>query len=454
VRSLSRTLYESDPEQWKENLNRSTMAMGELEVGGGNLKSWRITVTDPRGGRGTDYRVDDHGVDAAGGLLLVPMAVPSSQRDWIQFLGRTARQDRKGQYCAVLCDQDYEPLLSKYGGKLATGSVDTIKVILDWGDREAASRIQASAALYNNGVRMNEVCEEIFGNRPEFLKDPGSREMLVDTCQRHRWMSLREVDQAFARLPGFDPLAIATEAKEMGRPAEPPAGAVSRPVGGPGEAAAGVSDVPRVVIFCLDWSASMMSRDTGGPMTRFEMCVKCVQQILQKQVRDQDYTGIVCFGPQVATIVAPTRKDTGSTLLRTKIAGLRPQTAGGTQFFDAVNECLQLLNKSDLSRPDASRWLVCLTDGDDLGSKRDNNQGQLVSRSLDAGVPPNLNMVMITVGALKREMTTTITSWVDKVKSRGGFAQLQSEKDAGNITMAFQVVAECLAAEVGGAVEI
>lgn len=151
-----RTLYESDPEQWKENLNRSTMAMGELEVGGGNLKSWRITVTDPRGGRGTDYRVDDHGVDAAGGLLLVPMAVPSSQRDWIQFLGRTARQDRKGQYCAVLCDQDYEPLLSKYGGKLATGSVDTIKVILDWGDREAASRIQASAALYNNGVRMNE----------------------------------------------------------------------------------------------------------------------------------------------------------------------------------------------------------------------------------------------------------------------------------------------------------
>mmetsp|Transcript_102129 Transcript_102129/g.284513 ORF Transcript_102129/g.284513 Transcript_102129/m.284513 type:complete len:199 (-) Transcript_102129:151-747(-) len=198
----------------------------------------------------------------------------------------------------------------------------------------------------------------------------------------------------------------------------------------------------------------MMSRDTGGPMTRFEMCVKCVQQILQKQVRDQDYTGIVCFGPQVATIVAPTRKDTGSTLLRTKIAGLRPQTAGGTQFFDAVNECLQLLNKSDLSRPDASRWLVCLTDGDDLGSKRDNNQGQLVSRSLDAGVPPNLNMVMITVGALKREMTTTITSWVDKVKSRGGFAQLQSEKDAGNITMAFQVVAECLAAEVGGAVEI
>mmetsp|Transcript_77595 Transcript_77595/g.225181 ORF Transcript_77595/g.225181 Transcript_77595/m.225181 type:complete len:1855 (+) Transcript_77595:102-5666(+) len=461
VRSLSRTLYESDPEQWKENLNRSMMPMGEMDGSGGNQKSWRITVTDPRGGRGTDYRVDDRGVDAAGGLLLVPTAVPSSQRDWIQFLGRTARQDRHGQYCAVLCEADYEPLLAKYGGKLTTGPVDTIKVILDWGDREAAGRIQASAALYNNGVRMNEVCEEIFGKRPEFLKDPSAREMLVDTCQRHRWMSVREVDQAFARLPGFDPSAIPTEAKEMGRPAEPPAGAVSvsRPINGAGGApaeggGAGASDVPRIVIFCLDWSASMMSRDTGGPMTRFELCVKSVQQLLQRQVRDQDYAGVVCFGPQVSTIVAPTRKDSGSQLLRTKIAGLRPQTAGGTQFFDAVAECLQLLNKSEASRPDASRWLICLTDGDDLGSRRENSQGQFVNRSLDAGVPPNLNMVMITVGALKREMTNTISSWVEKTKSRGGFAQLLSEKDAGNITMAFQVVAECLAAEVGGAVEI
>ncbi|CAE8696196.1 unnamed protein product, partial [Polarella glacialis] len=125
VRSLSRTLYESDPEQWKENLNRATMPLGERtgERDGRNA-SWRITVTDRRGGRGTDYRVDNPDVDAEGGLLLIPAVVPSSQREWIQFLGRTARQDRRGQYCAVLCSKDYATPSSKFGEQLPIAGRD------------------------------------------------------------------------------------------------------------------------------------------------------------------------------------------------------------------------------------------------------------------------------------------------------------------------------------------
>ena len=41
------------------------MSVGEAE---GRHKSWRVTVTDRRGGRGTDYRVDDSDVDGGGGL--------------------------------------------------------------------------------------------------------------------------------------------------------------------------------------------------------------------------------------------------------------------------------------------------------------------------------------------------------------------------------------------------
>ena len=40
------------------------MSVGEAE---GRHKSWRVTVTDRRGGRGTDYRVDDSDVDGGGG---------------------------------------------------------------------------------------------------------------------------------------------------------------------------------------------------------------------------------------------------------------------------------------------------------------------------------------------------------------------------------------------------
>merc|ERR1719330_1971637 len=134
VRSLSRTVLESNPEQWKENLNRSMMPLG-ME-GGLQTKSWRINVCDPRGARGTDYRVDDPDVDACGGLLLVPTMVPPSQRDWIQFKGRTARQDRRGQFCPVLCSEDYKELSAKYGGRLMTGSLECIRAILAWGDQE------------------------------------------------------------------------------------------------------------------------------------------------------------------------------------------------------------------------------------------------------------------------------------------------------------------------------
>ncbi|CAK0853073.1 unnamed protein product [Prorocentrum cordatum] len=121
VRSLSRTLCESDPEQWKENLNRSTLPLGDGR-GASHGGSWRVTVTDPRGGRGTDYRVDDPGVDGRGGLLLIPTIVPTSQREWIQFLGRTARQDRRGQFCTVLCETDYRGLSARFGQTLPVGN--------------------------------------------------------------------------------------------------------------------------------------------------------------------------------------------------------------------------------------------------------------------------------------------------------------------------------------------
>jgi len=458
IRSLSRTLYETDPEQFKENLNRATMPVGGAggqEDGGGQGKSWRITVTDPRGGRGTDYRVDDPDVDTCGGLLLVPTVVPPSQRDWIQFLGRTARQDRRGQFCAVLCSADYQASMSKYGGSLGTGSMKTIEEILRWGDQDAVARVQACASLYNNGLRMNELCEEVFAKMPDVLREPSSRELLVDCCQRHRWMSVKEVDQAFARIPRLNPAAVPTEARDLGRPAEPPvstqAGSIyTMSAGGPGGEAVRGSEPPRTVIFCLDSSASMMSRDTKTPYTRFEICVKSIRQILQNQVRDIDRVGVMTFGSTVTEIFPPMQKGPHRQQIEASVAGLRLDNRGGTCFYDAVVKCLRLLGQTDAS---GGRWLICLTDGDDLGSTRSNDRGQQVTSTLQAGGFTNLNMVMITVGALQAQNLQIIGSWVERVKAIGGTGQLLAEKDAGRIEMAFQVVAQILAAELGGAME-
>jgi len=486
VRSLSRTLYESDPEQWKDNLNRSTLPLGDSS---GAEKCWRVTVTDPRGGRGTDYRVDDPVVDAQGGLLLIPTAVPTSQREWTQFLGRTARQDRHGQFCAVLCASDYAALSAKYGEPLPEGSggtsLDAVEAVIRWGDREVAGRIRASAALYNCGVRVNELCEELFGRRPELLRDPAAREHLVEICQRLRWMSVREVDETAARIPDFQPARITTEARDLGRPVEPPAktGAGSVDVvsaraptsasAAPAAAASGakgagamvslraggglpqstIDGPPKVVIFCLDWSLSMLSQDTGTNLTRFGTCVACIRRILRDQVRNQDLVGVVGFGAQVETVVLPTAKGVGGAQVDAQIASLQAQMLGGTCFFDAVSQCLQQLGQAGLAPPEAPRWLVCLTDGDDLGSRRENMGGELVTRALETSPPANLNMVMITVGKLKEKNLRVIDGWVDRVAAAGGFAQHLSERNAAAITSAFSVVAECLSADVGGATE-
>merc|ERR1711879_290578 len=93
--------------------------------------------TDPSGGRGYDYRVDDPRVDAEGGLLLILEFVPDSKRTWIQFLGRTARQDRKGQYLTVLLTKDYEQLQGLQEIE------DPTEKILDWKDKELRNKITA-----------------------------------------------------------------------------------------------------------------------------------------------------------------------------------------------------------------------------------------------------------------------------------------------------------------------
>ncbi|CAK0828442.1 unnamed protein product [Prorocentrum cordatum] len=459
VRSLSRTLYEADPEQWKENLNRATMPVGDAAVG---RKAWRITVTDPRGGRGTDYRVDDSDVDAQGGLLLIPTFVPTSRRDWTQFLGRTARQDRRGQFCCVLNDADYRALSEKYNAALPHGgSTEAVSAVLNWGDQEAAGRIRGSAALYNTGVRVNELCEEVFSKSPHVLSDPHARERLVDICQRHRWMSVEEVTEAFARLPGLNVASLPTEAHDMGRPQEPPTPRMRAPAQGAYHlqalVGAGVASVlpaaPKVVVFCLDWSASMMSRDTRTPLSRFEMCQQSVQRILDDQVRDCDFVSVVGFGPTVETVIPPTPKGAGAQAIHGRIASLRPSGAGGTCFYDSVVTSLQLLGQPGLAPAEGMRWLVCLTDGDDLGSQRGNQSGEMVNHILNTQPPANLNMVMITVGPLREQNLRIMDSWVDRVSKGGGQGMRISEKDAVNITKAFDVVAECLAADVGGAVE-
>eukprot|EP00965_Chrysotila_dentata_P135702 4486195-Pleurochrysis_carterae.AAC.4 len=62
-------------------------------------------VTDMFGGRGHDFDCMDEGANAAGGMLVIATSIPDA-REWTQWKGRTARQDRPGQFLVLLSEEE------------------------------------------------------------------------------------------------------------------------------------------------------------------------------------------------------------------------------------------------------------------------------------------------------------------------------------------------------------
>ena len=87
---------------WSALVERATQPI----EGARGARTWRVTVTDYFGGRGHDFRINDEDVDAAGGLVVIATSIPENEREWLQWKGRTARNDRRGRYAVVLCAAD------------------------------------------------------------------------------------------------------------------------------------------------------------------------------------------------------------------------------------------------------------------------------------------------------------------------------------------------------------
>jgi hypothetical protein len=116
-------------------------------------QSWRVIVTTAEGGRGHDYRVVDPEVDEKGGLLLILTWVPWSEREWIQFLGRTGRQDRHGQYAVCLNaeDESVQDAMS-----LKEEEENLASAMLRMGDEDAAERFAEMSEEISKGKVMHQ----------------------------------------------------------------------------------------------------------------------------------------------------------------------------------------------------------------------------------------------------------------------------------------------------------
>jgi hypothetical protein len=131
-----------------------------------------ITVTEPFGGRGHDYMTNEESVDSAGGLAVIITSIPLSERDWTQWKGRTARNDRRGQYSVVL-RKDAKPVsdeianISSYQSGQNFAGTDkyderVISMLQNRRDRENEGRMRSLKETVTAGCILNEFCDRFY----------------------------------------------------------------------------------------------------------------------------------------------------------------------------------------------------------------------------------------------------------------------------------------------------
>eukprot|EP00056_Hartaetosiga_gracilis_P013728 m.229979 g.229979 ORF g.229979 m.229979 type:complete len:1784 (-) comp13889_c0_seq1:72-5423(-) len=127
---------------------------------------WRVTITDYFGGRGHDYKVSDEGVNDAGGMLVIITHIPDSNREWVQWKGRTARQDRNGQLLLVLDKSDEFlsknlSLVSKFSGG-EVSKEEFVHLLLEKRNENLRRVLADYSENQTKGMMLNELFDRFF----------------------------------------------------------------------------------------------------------------------------------------------------------------------------------------------------------------------------------------------------------------------------------------------------
>ena len=133
----------------------------------------------------------DKEANANGGMLVIATSVPD-EREWIQWKGRTARQDRPGQFYVILDKKSkalQKPgLLSKVQGAKKGGAPDhdaRIEYMLDNADDGIGDKLVAFASEQASGEKLNEVAMKYFQKYPRDFDAPWPSEEESDKVLRN-----------------------------------------------------------------------------------------------------------------------------------------------------------------------------------------------------------------------------------------------------------------------------
>jgi len=158
--------------KWQTIIDDATKRLGGVDD-----NRCRVTVTDRFGGRGHDFQVSDKESNANGGMLVIATSIPD-EREWIQWKGRTARQDRPGQFYVILNEKgapfdqpQHKGLLGKIKDK-ARSDDSKIEDMLDVADGGIGERLRQFEGEQACGEKLNELTEKYYMKYPRKWEDP------------------------------------------------------------------------------------------------------------------------------------------------------------------------------------------------------------------------------------------------------------------------------------------
>eukprot|EP00929_Paragymnodinium_shiwhaense_P100699 TRINITY_DN6320_c0_g1_i1.p1 TRINITY_DN6320_c0_g1~~TRINITY_DN6320_c0_g1_i1.p1 ORF type:complete len:1456 (+),score=451.15 TRINITY_DN6320_c0_g1_i1:102-4469(+) len=164
---------------------------------------WRTAITTAVGARGQDYQISDDKVDECGGLMLCLEFVPHSEREWIQFLGRTARHDHQGQYAVILNQQEVDWALqgdAVQEDMVVQQILDKIQVETQQKLDEASAQIITGSIMHNCTRQWWQWSSKETGRTLDRTRWRNKFQKWVDLCEQFETMKPPEIVAKFKKM--------------------------------------------------------------------------------------------------------------------------------------------------------------------------------------------------------------------------------------------------------------
>mmetsp|Transcript_55153 Transcript_55153/g.146336 ORF Transcript_55153/g.146336 Transcript_55153/m.146336 type:complete len:638 (+) Transcript_55153:396-2309(+) len=335
-------------------------------VGVGDKSMYHVTVTDVFGGRGHDFNCDDKLANHNGGMLVIATSVPN-KREWIQWIGRTARQDRPGQYHVVL-NMD-SPLfqqnskLKRQINDMNDGNEQIDRLLLHQNEGLDAL-LDKYAAEQARGAWLNELCQEYY-KQPNISRDykapwPNRKAQGDDQSLREILSRLHPTGSAIQSL-ARDKLKLQLDGQiaiEWDWPPEKPFGLEG-------------ARQPMAVLFLID-------RTFG----RFRaIAVKACLDVFNDYLKEEDKVGYKSLGGKWVFKMTDKRHQEQKLAAKIKASDEKDGSP------DTYNEYLEMSNVLKGIPETHSKWLIAITDTCDFKSSAENPAKHWASTTAATSTP-------------------------------------------------------------------